>query len=100
MKSYFHIIFNLVNASKPLYTASAWFRLTFLCIFFVHAFPCLGSYGKVHVFELQIPGLVRMEAYLMCFHQLVAVGSDVFLFFFFADSREVSYKTYGRRKKQ
>ena len=55
--------FNLVNASKPLHTASAWFQLTFLCLFFVHAFPCLGSYGKGHVFELQIPGLVCMEAW-------------------------------------
>ena len=37
----------------------------------------------------------------MCFHLLVAVGSDVFCcFFFLVDSREVSYKTYGRRKKQ
>ena len=62
-EKFFHIIFNLVNASKLLYTASAWFQLTFLCLFFVHAFPCLGSYGKVHMFELQIPELVCMEAW-------------------------------------
>ena len=30
----------------------------------------------------------------MCFHLLVAVGSDIFVVVFLADSREVSYKTY------
>ena len=41
---------------------------------------------------------IYMNKVLFC-SILFCSGSDVF-FFFFADSREVSYKTYGRRKKQ